>query len=135
MTTVTLSARGTAPVELAWERYARPTLWSTWSPQIWRVEATADRIAAGVTGTVRAVGGLPIRFTVLAVDERARTWSWRVRLGPVTMTLDHAVRPDASHAPDGSATDLRVDGPALIVLGYAPIARLALGRLVRGGSV
>lgn len=133
MTTVTVSARGTAPAELAWERYARPALWSTWSPQIWRVESSADRIAPGVTGTVRAVGGVPFRFTVLDVDEVARVWSWRVLVGPVTLTLDHAVRPDASRAPDGSATDVRVDGPAPIVLAYAPIARLALGRLVRDG--
>ena len=133
MTTVTLTARGSAPAELAWERYARPELWSTWSPQIWRVEASADRIATGVTGIVRAVGGLPIRFAVLDVDERARTWRWRVTFGPLTMILDHVVRPDASRAPDGSATELQVDGPAPIVLGYAPIARLALGRLVRAG--
>lgn len=130
MTTLTLTARGTARPEVAWERYAQPALWPTWSPQIWRVEAPGDRIAPGSTGTVRAVGGVPIRFTVLTVDEASRTWTWRARLGPVVLTLDHAVQPDASSAPDGSATELRMTGPAPVVYGYAPLARLALGRLV-----
>lgn len=130
MTTLTLTARGTAPADVAWERYARPDRWPGWSPQIRRVETTAGRIAPGVTGTVRAVGGVSVDFEVLDVDETARTWAWRVRCGPVTLHLGHAVRPDASRGPDGSATELRIDGPWPVVMGYAPIARLALGRLV-----
>lgn len=130
MATVTLTARGSAPADVAWERYARPDLWPTWSPQIRRVETAAPRIAPGVTGTVRAIGGVAVPFTVTAVDDATRTWSWRVRIGPAHVTLEHAVRPDASRAPDGSATELRIDGPWPVVLGYAPVARLALGWLV-----
>ena len=87
MTTVTLRASGRAPADLAWERYADPALWSTWSPQIQRVDLDAPRLVTGATGTVRA-GLLPrptvgIPFTVLSVDEAAMTWAWEVRLGPL----------------------------------------------------
>ena len=37
-TTVHLSASGEAEPEVVWERYADTTRWSTWSPQIGRVE-------------------------------------------------------------------------------------------------
>jgi hypothetical protein len=87
MSTVTLRASGRAPADLAWERYADPALWPTWSPQIQRVETDVPRLVAGATGTVRA-GLLPrptlgLPFTVLAVDETARTWAWQVQLGPL----------------------------------------------------
>ena len=127
MTTITLRARGSAPVDVAWERYARPRLWSTWSPQITSVRVDADRIAAGVRGTVYGHLGLRVEFVISAVDEAARTWAWRVGLGPLRMTPHHAVTADAG----GSATSLTVTGPAPIVVGYLVPARLALSRLVR----
>jgi hypothetical protein len=37
-----------------------------------------------------------------------------------------------TEGPDGgSTTGLRVTGPAPVVVGYAPLAQLAIGRLVR----
>jgi len=78
-------------------------------------------------------------FTVDEVDERARTWSWTVSpVGPVRLPrqlptvrlhLDHAVvaRPDG-----GSLTTLDVSGPTLVVMAYAPVALIALRRLVGG---
>jgi hypothetical protein len=133
MTVLRLEAHGAAPESLAWERYADPALWSTWAPQIQRVETQLDRLAPGGTGTVRA-GLLPrptlgIPFRVLAVDEVAHEWAWEVRLGPVRLRLEHGV---TAHA-DGSATWLRVHGPWPVLLGYAPVARIALGRLVAAG--
>jgi hypothetical protein len=130
MSTIRLEAHGPAPESLAWERYADPGLWSTWAPQIQRVETVLSRLEAGGTGTVRA-GLLPrptigVPFTVLAVDETAHEWSWEARLGPLRLRLEHGV--DAH--PDGSSTWLRVHGPLPVLLGYAPVARLALGRLV-----
>lgn len=130
MATLNLQAHGVAPVTKAWERYADPTLWSTWSPQIQRVETTMDRLVAGGTGTVRAgllawpTIGVP--FEVLEVDEPAMEWTWRARLGPVSLRLEHGV---TAHL-RGSTTWLRVHGPRAVILGYAPVARLALGRLV-----
>lgn len=121
-----LSARGDASPAVAWERFDRIVLWPTWSPQIWRVEADAPRIAPGVHGTVVLPGGLGLPFTVTAVDLPARTWSWVVRLGPVTMTLNHEVHPDAA----GSGTLLGMEGPDPVLLGYSPLAWLALRRLV-----
>ena len=68
---ITLSATGPADPAQAWERYAEPSLWSSWSPHILRV-SNHDRIRAGMRGTVDWV--LP--FVVLDVDEPARRWSW-----------------------------------------------------------
>ncbi|WP_460841980.1 SRPBCC family protein [Nocardioides marmoraquaticus] len=131
MATVTLRTRGDAAPDTAWERYADPSLWSTWSPQIQRVELDAPRLVGGARGTVRAGllphPTLPVPFTVLEVDEPARTWAWEVRLGPVRLRLEHGVVPE----PGGCATWLTVRGPAPVVAAYAPVARWALGRLVR----
>ena len=49
-----------------------------------------------------------------------------MRLGPLRLSLWHGVEPD----PAGTATWLRVHGPAVVVAGYLPMARMALHRLV-----
>jgi hypothetical protein len=130
MAVVTLRARGQTSPELAWQRYDELALWSTWAPQIQRVVASTDRLAPGTTGTVHAGllprPTLPVPFEVLDVDRDARRWSWRVRLGPLRLDLEHGVDAEGT----GSSTYLRVDGPAPVVLVYAPLARLALSRLV-----
>jgi hypothetical protein len=69
-----------------------------------------------------------LAFRVLAVDARARTWSWRVQLGPLALVLEHGVR-EPTHG--GSETWLRMSGPMPLLLSYAPLAQLALRRLVR----
>ncbi len=123
-----LGATGPLDPDAAWERYAVPALWSTWSPQISGVDATTPRIAAGTTGIVHGPLGVQVPFEVLSVDERQRRWTWRVRAAFATLELVHAVleRPDG-----GSDTTLEVTGAAPVVLAYAPLAGLALGRLVR----
>jgi hypothetical protein len=130
MASLTLHARGVAPVTLAWERYADPELWATWAPQIQRVETTMARLVADGTGNVHAGPlsrpTLKVPFRVLAVDEHALEWSWQVHLGPIRLRLEHGV----TATPDGSSTWLRVHGPLPVVLGYAPVATLALRRLV-----
>lgn len=124
---IRLTAAGPRTPEEAWERYARPSLWPTWSPQIRRVDVPEDRLRPGLRGTVRSYGPLAVPFEVVAVDEGARTWRWVVRLGPVRLRLDHAVRAAGA----GSATDLVVRGPWPVIGAYAPLAALALRRLVR----
>jgi hypothetical protein len=79
-----------------------------------------------VTGQVSGPLGLRVRFVVSEVDEQRRTWAWRVRVGPLRLTLWHGVEP----RPTGTATWLRVHGPAIVVAGYLPVARTALRRLV-----
>jgi hypothetical protein len=122
-----LAAEGPAPAGVVWQRYAEIARWPSWSPQIVRVDADAERIARGVTGTVHAFGGLRLGFTITDVDPVARRWSWLVRLGPVRMNLHHEV-----HAVPGggSATGLALEGPAAVVAVYAPLAWLALQKLV-----
>ena len=122
-----LTATGDAAPAVAWERYRELRLWPTWSPQVRGVDAPADVLATGLRGTVVGPVGVRLPFEVLAVDEAAMTWSWRVRVGFVDAVLDHAVRP----APRGSTTELVVTAPSVFALAYSPVARLALRRLVQ----
>ncbi|MFC7844465.1 SRPBCC family protein [Streptomyces sp. NPDC001046] len=127
MARLTLHATGRASPELVWERYASLDEWAAWSPQIKAVHCPRRRLTSGMSGTVESVAGVRAAFTVEAVDHQGRQWSWRVRLGPVALRLGHEVR---AHA-DGSTTTLTTQGPRLALLAYAPLARLALHRLVR----
>lgn len=132
MTSLTLHATGRAPVERAWGRYFDTRLWSSWSPQIRRVQLDDDgdhgqQLRTGLTGRVIGPAGVSVRFEIDAVDAAARTWSWRVHAGPISLRLLHAVRT----AEDGSATTLTIRGPAPVVLAYCPVAQLALRQLVR----
>jgi hypothetical protein len=81
----------------------------------------------GLIGRVHGLFGVTADFEVLTVDEALRTWSWRVRSGPVTLTLHHAVL----GAAEGTRATLEIEGPALVVLPYAPVAQVALRGLVR----
>lgn len=130
--TLRVAARGDAALEVAWERYARPALWPTWSPQITGVELP-ERLVAGARGVVHGVGGLRLDVAVGDVDEATRTWSWvvalaRPRVPGARMRLDHAVLPGRD---GGAATTLALTGPAPVVTAYAPAAWVALRRLVR----
>ncbi|MBM9466060.1 SRPBCC family protein [Nakamurella leprariae] len=128
-----LTATGPVPVEVTWLRYVEPARWPGWSPQMRRVDCSDPVIRAGSTGRVHTIVGLALDFTVLSVDPVRRRWSWRVQapLG-IEMTLDHlVVAAPVDEFPDGgSCTALRVTGPAPLVLGYGPIAKSALRKLV-----
>ncbi|MEO3937500.1 SRPBCC family protein [Dermatophilaceae bacterium Soc4.6] len=124
----TIEVSGPASVEQVWQRYAVISAWHTWSPPIRTVEATAPRIAAGVTGIVRGVAGVFLTFRIESVDEQARSWTWRVNMGPLTAMLGHGVRLAEGEA--GSVATLTVEAIAPIALGYPQVARLALHRLV-----
>jgi hypothetical protein len=131
----TLRATGPLPADEAWERYADLDRWSHWAPQISRVSVSGPdtrRLRTGLRGQVHAAGVVRLPFEVTAVDETARTWSWRVSAGPVTLHLDHGVEPprpdDGPHV--RSRTWLRTTGPAVVVLPYAPLALVALHSLL-----
>ncbi|TXR57596.1 SRPBCC family protein [Quadrisphaera setariae] len=137
-----LAVTGAAPPPLAWERYADPSLWPTWSPQIASVTASTTRLTTGTTGVVRGHGGLRLDFTAEDVDDDARRWTWRVtpthalfahlpgalrRFG--RLRLEHGVSL-SGRVDGGSTTTLAIEGSAPVVLAYAPAAALALRRLV-----
>ncbi len=123
-----VTASGPEDPATAWERYASLAAWPEWAGHIASVDADGERLRPGLRGTVSGPLGLGVRFVVREVDEAARTWSWDVRTGPVRLRLDHDV---AARAGGGTTTGLDLEGPAPVVLGYAPVARLALARLVR----
>ena len=128
---LTIGATGTAAPEVAWDRYVHPALWPTWSPQITSVDSSDSTLRPGTTGTVHGPCGVSVPFTVIDVNDEKRSWSWRVTAAGIVLTLHHGVRVCNAKTLNGSATGLVIDGPAPVVLGYAPLARIALGRLVR----
>jgi hypothetical protein len=126
---LTLRADGTADLGLVWQRYVTPALWTTWAPQIRRVDTSADVLAVGVTGTVYGVvPNLGARFEVVELIEEQHRWAWDVMAGPVRMHLDHR---SEARIGGGTSTTLVVDGPVAAVLTYAPVARISLEALVR----
>lgn len=126
MSTLTITATGEVPADEAWERYAKPARWPTWAPQITGVTVDAPRIRAGAQGTVFGPLGVRADFTIDDVNEDARRWSWTVRRWPLVVHLQHGVRASGT----GSSTWLTIDAPLPAALGYAPLAKLALHRLV-----
>lgn len=121
-----IEATGPRPVGDAWEQYTRTSAWPTWSPQIRDVRGVEGPIAPGARGVVH--GPFPVRvpFRIVAVDAAARRWTWRVGVGPLGVVLDHGVDPAA----EGSTAWADVHAPRVLVAAYAPLARLALRRLV-----
>lgn len=123
-----IAVTGPAPPDLVWIRYVRPDRWPGWSPQIRGVDYPVDELAAGTAGVVRGPCALAVPFEILAVDAGRRSWVWRVHPPVVgALTLVHGVEPAGS----GTRTTLEVTGPAPVVAAYLPVARIALGRLVR----
>lgn len=121
-----VTVTGPRAPQTCWARYDELAAWPRWGPQITGVEAPATRLALGLSGVIRVAGGLRVRFTVTAVDRPAMTWSWIARVGPVVLDLHHGIVAHRS----GSRATLTVQGPSLVVSAYAPLAWLALWRLV-----
>ena len=123
-----IAAVGPASPDVVWDRYIHPERWSGWSPQIRSVDSADSPVRAGSRGRVHGPLGVGVDFEVLDVDHEKRCWEWRVALpGGIRLTLGHAVQARGS----GTRTTLDISGPAPIVLGYAPVAFVALTRLVR----
>lgn len=131
-TTLTVRARGQADPSRVWRLYTVPAHWASWSVQIRAVETErpGDPVIPGTMGIVRGPGGVRVRFAVTSVDDAARRWTWQVQAGIVTLVLDHGV----DDAGAGTQAWARITGPLPIVLGYAPLARHALHRLVSAES-
>jgi hypothetical protein len=129
------SVTGAAPIDEVWARYSRPGLWPTWSPQLREVDYPDVVVRPSTTGRLTGVGGVVAHFRIDAVDHEARTWSWSVRSGPLRLSFDHGVDPVAprSGPVDGSTAWLVTHALWPVALGYAPLARLALHRLVARG--
>jgi hypothetical protein len=122
------AACGPCPPDEVWDRYVRPRRWPQWSPQIRSVTYPGERLRPQTAGAIRGPGGLRVGFEILDVEETGpvRAWSWIASAAGVRLTLRHTVEA----APTGTRTGLTVQGPALVVLLYLPVARLALRRLV-----
>ncbi|AZI59470.1 SRPBCC family protein [Nakamurella antarctica] len=127
---LTITARGTASSAVVWERYAQPALWPEWSPLIQSVQCSHRRLQTGSTGTVRGPANIGIDFVIVNFDETNLSWVWDVKVPVVgsTLRLDHFVGDDNG----ATSTSLTINGCAPYVVGYAPLAKLALNKLVAG---
>lgn len=127
-----IEASGPRPVDDTWEQYTRTDAWSEWAPQIRSVRGVSGHVRAGDRGVVH--GPFPVRvpFTIVSVDAAAHRWTWRVGVGPLGVVLDHGVDADPAGTTGGSVAWADVHAPRLLVRAYAPLARLALRRLVGG---
>jgi len=110
-----------------WERYVHPALWSTWAPQIRSVQCDDEVIVLGTRGVVHGPVLVRVPFTVESVDHEEHQWAWRVGVGPLCVRMEHGVE----EAGDGVRAWARIHLPAPVALPYAPVAHLALRRLVR----
>jgi hypothetical protein len=128
-----LSASGSLSADEVWERYTRPVWWPHWAPHIREVAYPEPVVTPGTTGRVTGVGGVVAVFRIDAVDDVARTWSWSVRSGPLRLSFDHGV--DHAEPSSGHASTAWLVTHALwpVAIGYAPVARYSLGRLVTPG--
>lgn len=80
---------------------------------------------------MRGPAGMSVVFTATEVDALAWRWTWVVRLTAVTLHMTHGVEPrDTGHG--GSRAWVRISGLRPVVVAYAPLARVALTRLVSG---
>lgn len=120
-----LTARGPAHLDEVWARYTHLARWTGWAPHLRDVEYPRDVIVPGTAGRVRGLG-LAARFRIDSLDEETHTWAWTVQVGPLRVTFDHGVDGEQ----DGSTAWVVIHAPWPIAVGYAPIARYALGRLV-----
>ena len=126
MSSLTVRAHGPARASDVWEAYADPQRWPEWAPHIRRVEAVG-RLRPGQVGRVWSVVPAPVSFEVTDVDAKRRRWSWLAMIGPLRMRFDHGV----DSRDGGSGSWLTMHGPLPLLMIYAPVARLALHRLVR----
>ncbi len=122
---VLLEASGPTPPEEVWERYSSPARWPEWAPQIRRAALTSP-LQTGEHGTVHGPWPTWVPVWIRSVDPERRHWSWRVGLGLLGLVMDHGVEA----TDDGSRAWVRIHAPGVLVAPYAPLAKLALRRLV-----
>lgn len=125
-----VSACGPLPVDEVWVRYTQPVWWPRWAPHLREVDYPEPVVTPGTTGRVTGVGGVVADFRIDSVDEALRTWSWSVHSGPLRLSFEHGVDEAAPGSGQLSRAWIVVHGLWPVVLGYAPIARYSLGRLV-----
>lgn len=123
---LTVRAKGSAPPDVVWARYTEPEQWPTWAPHMKRAEYPYPRVTPGTFGRVYAYGGFSLPFSIDAVDEEARTWDWSVYLASQRIELKHGVVAHGSRTRVWASIGL----PLPLALAYAPVAKLALHRLV-----
>ena len=114
-----------AEADAVWDILTDTEQWPQWGPSVSDVRADSRYVSEGATGEVRVLGGPWVPYEVDSC--RDRRWTWRVARIPAT---GHRVEPVSG----GSRASFEIP---LAASGYAPVCRVALGRIERlatGGS-
>ena len=97
---LTLRADGAADLALVWRRYSQPELWTTWAPQIRRVECSSERLEVGSTGTVfGVVPNLGAKFEVVEFLEDEHAGPGTSAPAPYACTSTIAASPVSAAGP------------------------------------
>ncbi|HEX9121936.1 MAG TPA: SRPBCC family protein [Actinomycetota bacterium] len=123
MSTVRVRRRGPASKYTIWARYRDPQRWPDWAPYLREVRTNGQLLRAGLEGEMHTRLGLTVAFEVLEVDEGAGRWTWVLRAGPLRYRVENLVE-------EGRA-GMVITGPGPAVLASVPVAKRALGRIVR----
>jgi hypothetical protein len=124
VSTLRLRRRGPASKYEIWARYRDPQRWAGWASCVREVRAPGA-LRPGLEGELVGPLGVTARFDVIEVDEALGRWTWVVSSGPLRVRVEHEVA-------EGMA-GLVLTGPFPALILYAPLARVALGRLVARG--
>ena len=126
-----LAVSGPLPIEDVWERYTQPKWWTHWAPHIRKVDYPHEVVKPGTMGRVTGVGGVVAHFRIDAVDAATHAWAWSVQSGPIRVSFEHGVDVAAPGSGRQSTAWLVMHGLWPVILGYAPMARYSLSRLVK----
>jgi hypothetical protein len=124
VSTLRLVRRGPASKYEIWARYRDPQRWPGWAPCLREVRASGT-LRSGLEGEIVGPLGVKAQFDVLEVDEAHGQWTWVMGSGSLRFRVEHEVE-------EGMA-GLVLTGPFPVLLLHAPLARIALGRLVARG--
>lgn len=122
-----IEATGDVSLDEAWDRYRNPERWAEWAPQIRGVRGISSPLTAHQRGWVLGPWGFRVPVRILHVDAPGRAWRWRVGVPPAAVEMDHGL----DEVSDGTRAWVLIRLPRAVAWPYLPVARHALGRLVR----
>jgi hypothetical protein len=83
-------------------------------------------LRSGLEGRLALLGGVRVRFEVLEVNEDGPSWTRLLRLGRLSVEVEH-------HVDEGfGLVAIEARGP--VAFAYVPFARRSLSRLLRRGG-
>jgi len=130
----TESVTTAAAPEAVWALWSDPATWSSWDPAVEEVRI-GGAFAEGASGTMTLTGGIEVPVSLEAVEPGARYLD-ELRMGDLTIRIDHVVRPSGEGAEITVSTVITGPGAEDVgpmVVADAPRALSALVELAVAG--